>query len=214
MLPGLFVDPPSAVRVFFTGGKRRVEFTSRVGNLGDGPLVIQARTPPAGPGHTVDAMQVINRRDGTRCMRRAGTMRLSDSGDRWQYTLLYDYELRVGSPTGPVLAYAGKPGHCIIDSDPIYPDQAWPHQFKMHCTDPIGRMGLSVGYKDTYARQHPQQWLDLDTDPDVLIDKGTYYLLNIVDPAHRLWEKDDKRDDNVNFTAFKVGLNDPDPPRR
>jgi hypothetical protein len=213
LLPSLFADPPSDVRVFTREGKRRVEFTTRVGNTGDGPLIIQAETLPAAPGHTVNAMQVIMRRDGTRCARRAGTMRLSESGDRWQFGNFFDFELRLDDPVnGPVLAYAGKPAYCLVDSDPIHPDEAWPHQYELHCTDVIGRMGISVGYKDTYSRQHPMQWLDLDTDPELPIDRGTYYLLNIADPSNHIWEKNDKRDDNMNYTAFRVGLRDPDAP--
>lgn len=215
MLPNLVPDPPADVRVFSRNNQRRVEFTTRVANIGDGPLIIQARTLPPGPGRTVDAMQVILRRDGSKCVHRAGTMRLSDEGNRWQYGNFADFELRKDDPvTGPVVASSSKPAFCLVDSDSIRAYEGAPHQYALHCTDPIGRMGISVGYKDTYSRQHPAQWIDLDADPNVPVEAGiSYYLINIADPSGRLWEKNDKRDDNMNYTIMGLGLPDPDAPQ-
>ncbi len=213
LLPNLVPDPPADIRVFVQNGGRRVEFTTRVANIGDGPLIIQAGTLPAGPGHTVDAMQVILRKDGSKCVHRAGTMRMSE-GNRWQYGNFADFELRRDDPTaGPVLAYSSKAAYCLLDTDPIRASENRPRQYEEHCTDPIGRMGISVGYKDTYSRVHPAQWIDLDADPGVPIERGEYYLINVADPSNHFWEKDDKRDDNLNYTTLRLGLSDPDPPQ-
>ena len=211
LLPNLVPDPPADIRVVALNGGRRIEFTTRVGNTGDGPLIIQAATLPAGPGHTVDAMQVILRKDGSKCVHRAGTMRLSDAGNRWQYGNWSDFELRRDDPaSGPVVASSSKAATCLVDSDAIRSADNRPHQYELRCTDPVGRMGISAGYKDTYTRVWPGQWIDLDTDPSTPIERGTYYLINIADPSSHLWEKDDKRDDNMNYTSFRLGLADPD----
>jgi hypothetical protein len=211
LLPNLVPDPPADVQVIARNGRRRVEFTTRVGNTGDGPLIIQAATLPAGPGHTVDAMQVILRKDGSKCVHRAGTMRFSDAGNRWQYGNFSDFELRKDDPvTGPVVASSSKPAFCLLDTDPIRSADNRPQQYVSHCTDPVGRMGISAGYKDTYSRVWPGQWIDLDADPSMPIDRGTYYLINIADPNNHLWEKDDKRDDNANYKTMRLGLADPD----
>ena len=214
LLPNLVADPPEEVRVYTRAGHRRVEFATNVGNTGDGPLILQAGELPAAPGHTVDAMQVILRTDGSKCVHRAGTMRLSDSGERWSYGNFADFELRRDDPlTGEVVASSSKPAFCLVDSEPLRGAENNPHQYELHCTDPIGRMGISVGYKDVYSRVVPTQWIDLDADPGKTIEPGTYYLVNIADPSNHLWEKDDLREDNANYRVLRLGLRDPDEPQ-
>jgi hypothetical protein len=154
-------------------------------------------------------MQVILRRDGSKCVHRAGTMRFS--GSRWQYGNFTDFELRKDDPVdGPVVASSSKAAICLLDTDPIRSADNRQQQYVAHCTDPIGRMGISSGYKDTYSRVWPGQWIDLDADPSMPVEPGMYYLSNIVDPNNHFWEKDDNRDDNANYSSMRVGLADPD----
>lgn len=209
LLPNLTPDPPSDVQVMMRNGHRHVEFATRVGNNGDGPLIIQAATQPLAAGQNVDAMQVILRKDGSKCVHRAGIMRYANN--RWHVGNFSDFELRKDDPVnGRLLASSSKAAVCLLDTDAIRSADKRPMQYTAHCTDPVGRMGISVGYKDTYSRVWPGQWIDLDADPSVPIEPGTYYLINIADPDSHLWEKDDKRDDNANYATMRLALADPD----
>jgi hypothetical protein len=212
LLPDLIVDPPKDVRVRYYAGHRQLEFTTAVGNVGDGPLVIQAAERATHPGQTLGAVQVILRRDGSKCVRPAGAIRFADDGERWAYGHTVNFELRKGDPlTGDVVALTSKTSYCLLDTDPIRGMGGQGHQFEAHCTDNIGRMGISSGFKDVYLRGvHPGQWIDLDADPETAIEPGTYYLVNVVNPTSTLWEDDDSRQGNLSYTQIRVSLADPD----
>ena len=126
---------------------------------------------------------------------------------KWAYGNMADFELRTDNPqTGPVVARASKSAFCLLDSDPIDPRGYAPHQFEAHCEDTIGRMGISAGYKDLYSRVYPAQWLDLDADPSAHVGRGTYYLVNVVDPTNTFLESNNSRADNSSYTRVTVNL--------
>jgi hypothetical protein len=211
-LPDLHADPPADVQVIARDGHRYLQFTSAVANTGNGPLIVQAATPATHPGQMLDAQQVILRADGSKCEHPAGLIGYQETGQTWAYAHLATYELRKNDPVnGDVVARTSKTAYCLLDTDPIRAADNRPHQYDAHCTDTIGRMGISVGYKDVYHRFHPGQWLDLDADPGTTIDPGEYYLVNIANPADTLWEIDGSREANLGYRKIRVTLADPDP---
>ncbi|MCK6554230.1 hypothetical protein L6Q96_06535 [Candidatus Binatia bacterium] len=214
LLPELTVEPPKDVRTLIRFGHRRIEFTTSVVNTGDGPLIIQAaERSESPPTDFVPAEQVILRRDGSKCARPAGSMWFTGSGGHWSYGHVVNYELRKDDPmTGDLMVLATKSAYCLLDTDPIRYADGRLNQFEAHCTDTLGRMGISVGFKDVYERAHPAQWIDLDGDPEKVIDSGNYYLVNVVNPANMLWEKDDSRESNVGYVNVGVPFPDPDGP--
>jgi hypothetical protein len=211
VLPDLTVDPPKDIRVMYRGGHRVIEFSTAIANLGDGPLIVQAGSQPTGPGQSLNAVQIILKEDGTQCSRPAGQIMYRVDAYKWAYGNMADFELRKDNPqTGPVVARASKSAFCLLDSDPVDPRGYAPHQFEAHCEDTIGRMGISSGYKDLYSRVYPAQWLDLDADPSTHIGRGTYYLVNVVDPTNTLLESNNSRVDNTSYTRVSVTLPEPD----
>ncbi|MBI3783995.1 MAG: hypothetical protein HY270_11400 [Deltaproteobacteria bacterium] len=213
LLPDLKAEPPTDVRLIYQAGHRILDFTTSVDNVGDGPLIIQAATPAANPGQILSAIQVILRNDGSKCAHPAGVIRFADDGQHWAYAQTVNYELRRDDPqTGDLVALSSKTAFCLLDTDPISQSDTRPHQFDAHCTDNIGRMGISVGYKDVYHRIHPSQWIDLDNDPEAAIDPGTYYLVNVANPNNTLWEKNNSREQNMSYRSISVNLSDLNPP--
>jgi Lysyl oxidase len=211
-LPDLSADPPEDVQVINRDGHRYLQFTSSVANTGAGPLIVQAATPATHPGQMLEAQQVILRADGSKCVHPAGLIGYQETGQTWAYAHLATYELRKDDPfTGDLVAQVSKTAYCLLDTDPIRAADNRPHQYDAHCTDTVGRMGISVGYKDVYHRYHPGQWIDLDADPETTIDPGQYYLVNIANPASTLWEIDDSREANLGYRQIRVTLKDPDP---
>ena len=209
LLPDLVAEPPRDVRVLYQRGHRIVSFTTAVGNKGQGPLVVQAASHPTGPGQSVDALQIIERPDGSKCTRPAGAIIYEFEGKKWAYTDLFRFELRKDDPfTGEAVVRRNKDYYCLLDTDPIRGWENYRHQFEAHCEDDVGRMGISVGYQDLYHRVHPGQWIDLDADPTTTVRPGTYYLVNIADPTDTLAETDDGLAENTGYVQVNVNLAD------
>jgi hypothetical protein len=212
-LPDLRADPPEDVQVIARDGHRHLEFTSSVANIGEGPLIVQAATPATHPGQMLDAQQVILRDDGSKCVHPAGLIGYQETGQTWAYAHLATYELRKDDPlTGDLVAQVSKTAYCLLDTDPIRSADNRPIQYEAHCTDTIGRMGISVGYKDVYHRFHPGQWIDLDADPEAPVQAGQYYLVNIANPADTLWEMNDSPQANAGYRKIRIALAPPDSP--
>ncbi len=213
LLPNMVPQPPQDIRLTTVEGHRIIYFSTIIANTGAGPLIIQAATPPSHPGQLVDAEQVIFRRGGSPCAHPAGAIRFGEDGKSWQYTQVANFELRKDDPmTGDTFALRTKTYFCLLDTDAMRPADNMPRQYEAHCTDDIGRMGISVGWSDTYHRVFPGQWLDLDADPEQAVPAGSYYLVNIANPADTLWETDSSLNSNLSFTRVKVNAQDPDPP--
>lgn len=212
VLPDLSVDPPKDIRILYKGGHRVIEFTTAIANQGYGPLIVQAASTPTAAGQSMNAVQIILKEDGTQCSRPAGQIMYGVDGYKWAYGNMADFELRKDDPlNGPVVARASKSAFCLLDTDPINARANAPHQFEAHCEDTIGRMGISAGYKDLYSRVYPAQWLDLDADPSLHVQPGTYYLVNVVDPTSTLLEVDSSQPDNSSYTRVNMSLRDPNP---
>jgi hypothetical protein len=216
VLPDLTVDPPTNIRMQlnpYDPGHRVIEFTTAIANRGDGPLIVQAGSPPTVAGQSLNAVQIILKKDGTQCSRPAGQIMYEVDHYKWSYGNMTDFELRKDDPlNGPVVARTSKAAFCLLDSDPIRATSKAPHQFDLHCEDNVGRMGISAGYKDLYSRVFPAQWLDIDADPSMHVPPGTYYLVNVVDPTNTLLEVDNSLQDNSSYTRVTVKLRDPNPP--
>ncbi|HVO28217.1 MAG TPA: lysyl oxidase family protein [Candidatus Margulisiibacteriota bacterium] len=212
-LPDLHADPPADVQVIARDGHRYLEFTSSVANTGDGPLIVQAATPATHPGQMLDAQQVILRADGSKCVHPAGLIGYQETGQTWAYAHLATYELRKDDPfSGDLVAQVSKTAYCLLDTDPIRASDNRPIQYEAHCTDTIGRMGISVGYKDVYHRFHPGQWIDLDADPEAPVEPGQYYLVNIANPADTLWEMNNSAEANAGYRSIRIALAPPATP--
>lgn len=204
LLPDLVTDTPTDVRLTHRDGRRVVEFSTSVVNVGDGPLVIQATFPPEGT-QPVGASQIISKRGGGRCAVPAGQLVYFEEAGYWAVADVVDFELRRDDPyAGALVAKGAKRAFCFLDTDPLRAADDRQHQFEAHCEDGIARMGISSGYKDTYHRSRPGQWLDIDDGPDGPVEEGTYYLVNVTDPKDRIWEVDDTRENNVGYSAVRI----------
>lgn len=204
LLPDLVPDPPAAVRTALRGGRRLLEFETAIGNIGDGPLIVEGRTVNTAAGTVTQGFQVINRRDGSQCARHAGFFDFHRAHSHWHFGDFVDYELRRDDPTSGALATTGrKASYCLLDLEPIGRN-APPRQLtNQTCNTQEGMQGISVGWKDVYERTLPDQNLDLD-DP-VSVAKGPYFVVNMVDASNRIWESNENN--NRSFTQTSVTIN-------
>lgn len=189
LLPDLIVDPPGYVRTALRGGRRLLEFETAVGNIGNGPLIIEGRTATVNGVEVTQGYQIITRRDGSRCARFAGTFAFHRAHTHWHFEDFVQYELRSGQVDGPLATTGRKASFCLLDLEPIGRGNPPRQVLNQTCNSQEGEQGISVGWKDVYDRTLPDQNLDLD-EP-VSLPKGTYHLLHIVDAGDRIWESDE-----------------------
>jgi hypothetical protein len=195
LLPDLDQATPSGLVVTHVGsgsGRRwRLGFRSAVGNVGDGPLLIEGRR--ARDQRAMAASQVIQREGAPmEEVPAAGRLRYVRSPDHQHWHLLgFDrYELR--RPGGRrALVEDRKSGFCLGDRYPVSaapPTRAPQPVFTSRCglqrPGLLGiREGISVGYGDDYAANLEGQYLRLSG-----LRGGRYLLVHRANADRRLLE--------------------------
>ncbi len=212
LLPDLVPDAPTKDRTNRRNGRRIQEFTTAVGNVGDGPLLVEGKTIDTPDGEMTAAWQLIERRGTGRCARFAGTFTYHPTHLHWHFERFVSYELRADDPhIGRFVAEGSKASFCLLDLDIVdgFPGGVPPRQTnQMTCESSEGIQAISVGWKDVYDRTLDEQFIELDGNPPV--PAGSYYLVNAVDPDGMLWEKDVSN--NVSFVRTTILLEAPPNP--
>lgn len=209
--PDLVAQPPSHVQVLTHYGHRIVVFSTTIGNVGQGPLVLQGQTveDPNNPsGQVTQAMQIINRADGTTCTHLAGYFEFHPSHHHWHFDDFADYQIRKDDPfTGEVMAQAQKVSFCLIDVKKLHGFHT-PITIASNCLVQDGIQGIDVGYADVYDSFLPGQFIDLDADPAHPVPAGDYFLVNTANPRGVILEVNDNLDANSGIVSVSV----PPPP--
>jgi hypothetical protein len=186
---------PQAVAVTELGeGQFVLTFGSAVDNVGDGPLVINARRSGRSE-RDMRVTQVIHRSDGSRRrLRVAAVVRYvrSETHQHWHLLDFDRYELR-RSADGTLVVPDAKTGFCLGDRYetsraelPAEPDNP---VFRSECGKDLPgllalREGISVGYGDDYKPTLEGQYLDLTGVP-----AGRYVLVHRANPRRTLRER-------------------------
>jgi len=213
--PDLVAEQPTHVRVLQRYGHRVVIFSTTIGNVGQGPLVIQGKTvddpnwqtdDPGNPGGSsvTQATQIINRSDGTTCTHLAGFMVFHPTHHHWHFNDFADYVMRKDDPfTGEVVAEAQKISFCLIDVEQLRGFNT-PITVASNCLLQEGIQGIDVGFADVYDSFLPGQLIDLDADPNNPVPGGNYYLVNTANPRDVIIETDDNIEDNSGVVTVSV----------
>jgi hypothetical protein len=198
-LPDLRQEVPSELIVVRAGSAEspeyRLGFRSAVGNVGDGPLIVDGHR--SGVDHeTMVADQVIVRDGGPRT-RVAGIGRLrfvvSPDHRHWHLLRFQRYELRRAG-SAKALVQDRKTGFCLGDRYAVAdgrlsrraPQPAYTSRCGLEQTQLLGiREGISVGYGDDYTANLEGQYLPLTGFSD-----GRYVLVHRVNIDRRIRETD------------------------
>lgn len=211
LLPDLIAETPTQLRNTHRLGSRAVAFTTAIGNIGDGPLLVEGRTVSTAEGLKTQAWQIILKRDGSECARMAGEFIFHPAHFHWHFERFASYELREGGESGTLVAGGQKVTFCLLDVGMIrgFGTVDYPQQTRGNNCGPEGRQGISVGWKDIYLHNYADQYvqLDRDTPSGQPVPQGAYVLVNRVNPDHNLWEKDTTN----NFSTAAVGVTEPPP---
>jgi hypothetical protein len=195
LLPDLDQAVPQAVAVIEQEeGLFVLTFGSAVDNVGDGPLVIDARRSSRAQ-RDMRVTQVIDRSDGSRRrLRVPGVVRYirSETHQHWHLLDFDRYELRRAADNRLVVPDA-KTGFCLGDryktSQDVLPGEPDNPVFATDCGKNLPRLlalreGISVGYGDDYVPTLEGQYLDLTGVPG-----GRYLLVHRANPDRTLRER-------------------------
>jgi Lysyl oxidase len=211
ILPDLFPEVPGNARTFYQDNDRKMQFTTSVGNIGPGPLILEGVTVSNSDGVFTAAYQRIDRMDGSQCAHSAGLFIYHPEHKHWHFDRFVGYELRVDDPyTGELVAGGEKMSFCLLDIQTVRGFNALQYQRQVltqTCNSAEGIVGISVGWEDVYERFLPGQSIDLDPDRNHQVPTGTYVLVNIANPDGKIWEAN--LDNNTSFASVRVSLAPP-----
>ncbi len=203
--PDLQALPPLRARVVERQGVRRLYFTTKIANLGRGPLIVQGKTEQTPSGPVTRATQIVRRSDGTECTHDAGTFEFHKSHNHFHVNDFAEYQLRRDDPfTGPIVARAAKVSFCLIDIEPLrapFPQR----QVFANCGVQEGVQGISPGWADVYDDFYPEQFIELDLcRTDGGVPPGQYFLVNVANPNRILLEERDDLQSNAGVVSISV----------
>jgi lysyl oxidase len=193
--PDLQAMQPTRVRTLiipgptYTSNDRLMIFTTTIANVGDGPLILNGQTVDTEEGPQTEATQTVWRADGSSCTHIAGYFVFHPSHHHWHVDNFGVYQLRKDDPVnGQIMGESTKVSFCLRDDHRLKGFKG-KKQVKSVCDQ--GTQGISTGYADVYRNFLPDQWIDLDADPNNPVPEGDYYLVNTPDPRRQFIEIND-----------------------
>ena len=165
LLPDLRMATLSDFRTEFSGGERRLRFTTIMTNEGAGPLDVHGVRDSVSEPHMRTEQRIYDTDGGLSVLESRALMEFANDGhDHWhiQGVMLYqmwsdDGQTRRGT----------KVGFCFLDSRRMF--GTTPRTYGMStCGGPNdldNLMGLSVGWGDDYPASFAFQWIDISALP-------------------------------------------------
>lgn len=204
LLPDLRQEPPSQVAVRRDGDKVVLVFRSAVGNVGQGPLIVNGRR--ARGERLMTATQELVRADGSVAQVPLATRLKYQPGghNHWHFLGFNRFDLR-SADTGARVGRSNKVGFCLgsrYQVEPPVPGTAAVPVINHNCGRFLPglmtmRMGIDVGYADDYAAFVEFQYVDITR-----VRPGSYLLVHRADPDQRLLVGD--RADDVSYALIRL----------
>ncbi|MDQ4081559.1 MAG: lysyl oxidase family protein, partial [Actinomycetota bacterium] len=194
LLPDLDQALPRKVRVVADESRLLLTFSSRVANRGRGPLIVTGRRPSSGAPMSV--RQTIGLANGaSRSPRVRAELRYVTDRTHSHWHLLAFMRYAVRSTTGEPLGLSDrKTGFCFGDGYRVSPRKPLLGEPRRRVFRGCRRnqprtlrvrMGLSVGFGDSYSPLREGQYVDISTLPT-----GRYLLVHTANPDRALAESD------------------------
>ena len=202
LLPDLRMDEPRDPRINIDqAGQHLLKFATAIWNIGEGRL--QIRLVEEEPGLQYAYQDLLDANGKVVESQLVGEMLWHPEHNHYHMKDVIVYELRSGSPRGPVVASSGKISICFIDFKhiPGWPQTAAPNYKFEECYGTV--YGITPGWMDEYPSFLPYQWIDITGVAD-----GAYYLVQTVDINRTLKELDDGVElNNTNFIKIQLANN-------
>jgi Lysyl oxidase len=188
------------------GGQKQLRFSATIVNVGAGPFELAGSRPSTTAGFSVS--QRTYNADGTSSLASTPGASLVFGGDghnHWHVNALELYELR-RLDNGVKVGTAAKSGFCFFDTG-SYRWLAGSPASAVYTSVGCGvassldvRMGISVGWGDTYSWTLPDQFVDVSS-----LDSGKYRLYAEADPNG--WFQESSRQNNATWVDLALTTN-------
>ncbi len=210
LLPDLTPAPPLDVRTTTSGNVLLIRFSSTLINVGEGDFVLRATREF---GEWAVEQEVQYSEDGGELSPTEAAMVWGGDGhEHWHVQRVVSYHLVPLDASGNVIdddlsLVDSKIGFCFFDhqvhndsgpDEPVFSVHACGNQ-----DDNELRIGMSVGWADSYSFTLPGQSIAITTVPD-----GDYRLLAEVDAAG--WFRDANLDNNLTWVDLELSTGDDD----
>lgn len=210
LLPDLKTDVPSHLQLVNKQQKEVLRFSNGVANTGEGPLQVRPVIPSGDPSQTQDAVQQILDADGNVVQEAVVSQYVfHPTHNHWHIGDVALFEVRAGSPAGPVVGTSVKITSCLIDWIKISDNSPSHERVYWECNADF--QGISPGWIDQYHQSLDGMGVDVTGIP-----AGRYYLVSTANPLGAFIEEDETnnaawvsfdltRDSNGNAKIREVG---------
>ena len=157
-----------------------LRFSNGIANTGDGPWALR----PEHVGGVTNAIQEIRDASGQVVREHlASTFEFHPAHNHWHIGDIARFDVRKGSPTGPVVSGASiKVTFCLIDWYKLEDNAPNKERIFWDCANSY--QGISVGWVDQYHQSTEGQQLDLTNAPNA----DDYYLVSTTNYAGKFLE--------------------------
>ena len=167
-------------------GRTLLRVSTATANVGSGPLDLR------GSSENPAVYQRIYDSDGTWSERFAGTFTFHPSHGHLHFDDWLQFHIRevtAGNGVGNIIASGDKTSFSIFDLERH--DASLPGAPSSAVYSGGLVQGISVGWRDVYSADLPDQWIDVTNLPP-----GTYWLESVVDPDNHVLEADETNNTN------------------
>jgi Lysyl oxidase len=181
LYPDLQTVVPRQLQLVNQQQRETLRFSNGIANTGDGPWALR----PDNVGDVTNAIQEIRNADGQVVQEHlASTFEFHPAHNHWHIGDIAQFDVRKGSPTGPVVSDASiKVTFCLIDWYKLDDNANTKQREFWDCANSY--QGLSVGWVDQYHQSLDGQALDLTGVPAA----EDYYLVSTTNYAGKFLEK-------------------------
>jgi Lysyl oxidase len=208
VLPDLRTRGLTDFRIQVTStGEKRLRFTTQIANLGPGPFEVYAKRPNIDTANMTVFQRVHNTAGDYRSIPVTGTHAFysGDGHNHWHIFKLQEFEIRklnADGTEGPIAGSGAKTGFCFYDNT-VYnlslPNARQSPRYKGCGTESSLsiKIGISVGWADTYGASLAYQWIKINGLPD-----GNYKVRIRTDPKN--WFAEAVESNNSISTTVKI----------
>jgi hypothetical protein len=196
--PDLRTVVPKQLQLVNDHQREKLRFSNGIANTGDGPWRMRPLFPlPSDTSQNQDALQEILDASGNVVFSKVvSQFQFHPEHNHWHINGVALFEVRIGSPTGPIYGNASlKTTFCLIDWYKLDDNAPTPERSYFDCNGAY--QGISVGWVDQYHQSLEGQALDITGAPP-----GLYYLVSTVNPGGIFIEKDVTN--NTAWTSFAL----------
>ena len=197
LLPDLHTVVPQQVQMVNDHQREVLRFSNGIANMGEGPWRLRHAFPLSDPSQPQLAIQQILDGNGKLvCEKTVSQFEFHPEHNHWHINNVALFEVRVGSPAGPVFGTNSvKVTFCLIDWYKLEDNSPTKERVYFECS--ADWQGISPGWVDQYHQSTDGQQLDI-TGAAV----GRYYLVSTSNPAGVFVEKD--LTNNVAWVGFEL----------